>query len=74
MSEQDVFKLYDCALVLDARDKLFKLNSADYPNMKDHDRKKLHKEIHEVAYPVDSKNGMTTDQVANELASILRGV
>lgn len=71
MLESDVIEMHEAAKILDSRDKLFILNSMDYPKMKDSNRKTLHKEIHSVAYPAGESEKMTTDQVANSLASAM---
>lgn len=71
MPEIEAIKFYDAARILDARDKLFVLNSFDYPNMEKNSRQKLHSEIRKEAYPDYREETLTTDQLANQFASMV---
>lgn len=55
--------------VLEAQDKMFALTCSAWPNMKERDRIKLHRDLHRKAYPRTYRKVTDPD----ELAKILGG-
>jgi hypothetical protein len=48
--------MWQAITVIEAQEQLKTFNSMDWPNMKDQNRKKLHKELSQKAYPNEIRN------------------
>lgn len=71
MAEADVLTYYEAATVLDAREKLFVINSLDYQqNMPSEKRKSLVKDLSNVAYPREKEDALTSSELAEQMASL----
>lgn len=46
-----VNKLWECITMIEAQEQLKRFTEHDYPNLKTDKRKKLHGELHKIAYP-----------------------
>lgn len=60
---------YQCITLIEAQQTLLALKVQDWPNMKQDNRAKWHRELHKKAYPSTHKKIVTTA----ELANLIRG-
>ena len=60
---------YEAITVIEARDRLVDLNIADYPRMKKEGRKKFHKALDKMAYPISNKKQLTAQDLKRKLNS-----
>jgi len=63
MQMNEALSFYELAVKREAMDNLLKLNIADYPNMKDANRKKIFMSLRDIAYPVSEQSLGTTEDL-----------
>lgn len=61
--------------MIEAQEALIQMRIADYPHLKKRDREKMHRSMHDVAYPRnrDSVKRITTDELAKRVRMALNG-
>lgn len=70
----DEFDIYWQSIeIIEAQEQLMQMNISDYPHIKQTSREKLHRSIHDIAFPKDQKKALTTDDVAKALGRSLNG-
>lgn len=55
--------------VLDAQEQLSRMGTADWPNLKKEDRKRIHRKLHKQAYPSTHKDPISPTQLASLLGA-----
>ena len=70
--ELDLFyTLWQSITVIEAQEILMQLKISDWPNMKDNDRQKFHRDLHRAAYPKTKESvTLTMEQFAAALGRL----
>lgn len=63
--------LWQAITVIEAQETLVRLQVASYAHMKPDDQRKLHRSLHEMAYPAIYRNPVTL--TAEQMAKLLHG-
>ena len=59
---------FEAITVIEAQNFLADLTKADYPNLKKEDRRKIHREMHNKAYPYEEQKPVSAKEMARILS------